>query len=62
VKDACQRIFAARGQQPWPPHITTYPDWSNRYAAMANSLDMPLTNLDEAVEVVHALIHAIDTG
>ncbi|HEY2142125.1 MAG TPA: nucleotidyl transferase AbiEii/AbiGii toxin family protein [Solirubrobacteraceae bacterium] len=23
VKDACQRIFAARGRQPWPPHVTT---------------------------------------
>jgi hypothetical protein len=62
VKDACQRIFAARSQQPWPPHITTYPDWGDRYAAMASSLDMPITDLDEAVEVVHALIHAIDTS
>ena len=62
VKDACQRIFTARGQQPWPPHITTYPDWSDRYTTMASSLDMPITDLDEAVEVVHALIHAIDTS
>ena len=62
VKDACQRIFTARGQQPWPPQITTYPDWSDRYTTMANSLDMPITDLDEAVEVVHALIHAIDTS
>lgn len=62
VKDACQRIFVARGQQPWPPHITTYPDWADRYAAMASSLDMPITDLDGAVEVVHALIHAIDTS
>jgi hypothetical protein len=62
VKDACQRIFAARGQQPWPPHITTYPDWGDRYTTMASSLDMPITDLDEAVEVVHALIHAIDAS
>jgi Nucleotidyl transferase AbiEii toxin, Type IV TA system len=62
VKDACQRIFIARGQQSWPPQITTYPDWSDRYTTMANSLDMPITDLDEAVEVVHALIHAIDTS
>lgn len=62
VKDACQRIFTARGQQPWPPHITTYPDWSDRYATMASGLDMPITDLNEAVEVVHALIQAIDTS
>lgn len=62
VKEACQRIFAARGQQSWPPHITTYPDWSDRYTTMASGLDMPITDLDEAVEVVHALIDAIDTS
>jgi len=50
----------ARGQQPWPPHITTYSDWSDRYTAMATSLGMPITDLNEAVEVTHALIHAID--
>jgi hypothetical protein len=42
--------------------LITYPDWSDRYATMAGSLDMPITDLDEAVEVVHALIHAIDTS
>ena len=62
VKDACQRIFAARGQQPWPPHITTYPDWGDRYTTMASSLDMPIADLNEAVEVIHMLIHAIDTS
>lgn len=62
VKEACQRIFAARGQQSWPPHITTYPHWSDRYTTMASSLDMPITDLDEAVEAIHALIHAIDTS
>ncbi len=62
VKDACQRIFAARGQQPWPPYITTYPDWSDRYATMAGGLDMPIVELDEAVDVIHAFIRAIDTS
>jgi Nucleotidyl transferase AbiEii toxin, Type IV TA system len=62
VKEACKRIFAARGQQPWPPHITTYPGWSDRYTTMASGLDMPITDLDEAVEVVHVLIHAIDAS
>lgn len=29
---------------------------------MASSLDMPITDLNEAVEVVHALINAIDAS
>jgi Nucleotidyl transferase AbiEii toxin, Type IV TA system len=62
VKEACQRIFAARGQQSWPPQITTYPDWSDRYTTMASSLDMPTTDLNQAVEAIHALICAIDTS
>jgi hypothetical protein len=62
VKDACQRIFAARDQQRWPPQITTYPGWSDRYTAMASGLDMPITDLDEAVDVIHALIRAIDAS
>ena len=62
VKEACQRIFAARGQQSWPPRITAYPDWSDRYAAMASSLDMPIIDLDEAINVIHAFIYAIDTS
>jgi hypothetical protein len=62
VKEACQRIFAARDQQHWPPQITTYPDWSDRYTTMASGLDMPIIDLDEAVEVVHELIRAIDAS
>jgi hypothetical protein len=60
VKDACTRTFAARRQQPWPPRITIYPDWPNRYAAMATSLDMPITDVNQAVETIHAFIRRID--
>jgi Nucleotidyl transferase AbiEii toxin, Type IV TA system len=60
VKDACKRTFAARRQQPWPPQITIYPDWPDRYAAMAKSLDMPITDVNQAVETIHAFIRQID--
>jgi hypothetical protein len=29
---------------------------------MASSLDMPIIDLSEAVDVIHAFIHAIDTS
>lgn len=60
VKDACVRTFDVRAQQSWPPRVTVYPDWSERYAAMASSLDMPVTDVKEAVEVVHDFIRRID--
>lgn len=60
VKDACVRTFDARAQQPWPPLVTIYPDWPERYGAMARSLDMPVTDVNEAVEIVHDFIRRID--
>jgi hypothetical protein len=62
IKDACIRTFAARSQQAWPPQITIYPDWPDRYTTMATSLGMPITDINEAVDVVHELIHRIDVA
>ncbi len=62
IKDACIRTFAARSQQAWPPQITIYPDWPDRYTTMATSLGMPITDINEAVDVVHGLIHRIDVA
>jgi hypothetical protein len=60
VKDACQRIFASRHQQPWPPSITLYPSWPELYATIANGLDMPITDVNEAAKIVQELIQHID--
>jgi hypothetical protein len=38
------------------------PNWSDRYTTIANSLDMPIIDLNAAVEAIHALIDAIDTS
>jgi hypothetical protein len=62
VKDACLRTFAARDQQSWPPRITTYPSWTDLYTRMASDLDMPITDVDTAVEVVHEFVRRIDLG
>ncbi len=60
VKDACLRTFAARDQQAWPPLITIYPSWTDLYTRMASDLDMPITDVNAAVEVVHEFIRRID--
>jgi hypothetical protein len=60
VKDACVRTFNARAQQPWPPRVTIYRDWPERYRAMASALDMPVPDVNEAVEIVHGFICRID--
>jgi hypothetical protein len=60
TKAACQQSFAARRQQAWPPRITIYPDWAERYTTMATSLDMPITNVNEATGIIHDFIRLID--
>lgn len=60
VKDACVRTFAARAQQPWPPRVTIYPDWPERYTTIATSLGMPITDIEESVDLVHDLIRRVD--
>jgi hypothetical protein len=62
VKDACVRTFAVRGQQAWPPRVTIYPAWAERYAAMATSLDMPVLNVEDAIAIVHDFIDRIDAS
>jgi hypothetical protein len=62
VKGACVRTFAARAQQPWPPRVTIYPDWPERYRTMATSLGMPITDVGEAIELIHDLIRRIDAA
>jgi hypothetical protein len=62
VKDACVLTFAARKQHSWPPRITVYPEWAELYEAMATDLGMPITDVSDAVEVVHGFIDQIDSA
>lgn len=60
VKEACVQTFTTRAQQAWPPRIAIYPDWAERYTTMATSLDMPITDVKEAVGAIHDFIRRID--
>ena len=62
VRDACVRTFAVRAQQVWPPRVTIFPAWAERYAAMAASLDMPVEDVETAAALVHDLIDRIDAA
>ncbi len=60
VKEACVQTFAARRQQAWPPRLTIYPDWAKLYTTMAASLDMPITDVNEATHIIHDYIRRIN--
>ena len=54
----CERLFAYRQKQPWPPAVTARAGWEEGYAAVAEELHV-LQRLDEAVEWTNALIASI---
>lgn len=56
VRDACERVFAARGQQRWPPRLVVPPSWPERYAALAKELDLEVQDVEVAAEVVRSFI------
>ena len=50
-----RRLFASRGNQPWPPTVIAYPLWSELYDKAAEGLAV-LASVDEAVSWTNALI------
>lgn len=56
VRDACERVFAARPQHAWPPELTAQPSWTTAYEAMARELDFAVTDVGEAVDAVRSYI------
>jgi len=59
VRDACERVFAARSQQPWPPSLVVEPNWPAAYAALAAELDFAITDVEDAADAVRAYITRI---
>jgi hypothetical protein len=58
VRDACERVFAARGQHSWPPTLQVYPSWPDTYAGLATELGVD-PDLDRAAGAVRAFISRI---
>lgn len=59
VRDACKRVFAARGQQRWPPQVVVPSSWPERYAALAKELDLAVQDVEVAAEAVRDFVAGI---
>jgi hypothetical protein len=62
VRDACERVFAARAQHAWPPTVVTQPSWPEAYRAMAEEIGFPAADVDEAVGNVQRYVDRIVAG
>ena len=58
TRETCERLFAYRGQQAWPPAIEAGSNWTSLYAESAEGLDVT-QNLAEAVEWVNGFVNEI---
>jgi len=60
VREACERLFAARQMHPWPPHVTARTGWALRYAREREGVEADVTeDIDAAVEWANRLIEQI---
>lgn len=62
VKEACRDTFAARGRHGWPPELIVPDVWAEPYTALAEEMNFPTTDVEEAAMQVRELIVAIDTA
>lgn len=61
VKVTCERLFAYRKMQAWPPVIAAGPDWENLYSRQLPAGDL-LPTVNEAVAWANELIARIDAS
>ncbi len=62
VKEACLDTFAARGKHSWPPELHIPAAWLEPYAALAEEMDFPVADVEEAAREVRELVSAIDAA
>lgn len=62
VKEACLDTFAARDLHSWPPELIVPAAWEEPYAALAEEMNFPVTDVEEAAREVRELISAIDAA
>lgn len=59
TRDICVRLFAYRREQPWPPTISSGPNWKVLYEAQAAGLEV-LQDVDDAIRWANELVARID--
>lgn len=59
VRAACEDVFAIRGTHAWPPVLDPPEFWEEPFATLAEAVELPVQNLEDAVEEAQAFIDAI---
>lgn len=62
VKEACVDTFAVRDKHSWPPDLFVPGIWSEPYTALAEEMNFPISDVEEAAVQVRELVAAIDAA
>jgi hypothetical protein len=62
VKEACLDTFVARNKHSWPPELLVPGIWTEPYAALAEEMNFPISDVEEAAMQVRDLVSAIDAA
>lgn len=60
IRQACVDIFSTRGEHEWPPALNPPASWPAPYMRLADDLNFPITDVNEAVSLVREFIAEID--
>lgn len=59
VREACEQVFRSRGTHAWPPPLEAPPHWAEPFARLAQELELPVADIDEAMARVRAFVGRI---
>ena len=61
TKCTCERLFAYRQRQAWPPTVKAREGWDEQYQALAEGM-VVIQDVDEAIEWANTLVSRIATA
>lgn len=59
VREACEQVFHVRGTHAWPQPLEAPPHWAEPFARLAQDLELPVADMDEAMARVRAFVDRI---
>lgn len=60
VREACLEVFHIRATHHWPPAVDPPAFWEEPFAALAEEVDLPVRQLEDAVREAQRFIEAIE--
>lgn len=61
-RSTCVDLFAHRNTHPWPPAVELPPDWEGPFTALAEQVELPVTDARQAIFRLRTFLNKVDPG